>query len=130
MVKGIINAFDHMEFCLVINLTMCGNLAVTWLPMLATRFCYYLKYQVASTCYPQKKLISNTVGSLACYPVHYRRFFIRTEKSTKHEWVMFHLPGFIISQRFSAHMDKSTKGGVSMTDIKHINFVIKLSCII
>ena len=34
---GIINAFDHMEFCLVINLTMCGNLAVTWLPMIATR---------------------------------------------------------------------------------------------
>ena len=25
MVKGIINAFDHMEFCLVIDLTMDGN---------------------------------------------------------------------------------------------------------
>ena len=37
MVKAIINAFDHMEFCLVINLTMCGNLAVTWPPMIATR---------------------------------------------------------------------------------------------
>ena len=24
MVRGIINAFDHMEFCLVINLTMGG----------------------------------------------------------------------------------------------------------
>ena len=24
------------------------------------KFCYYLKFQVASTCYPQKKLISNT----------------------------------------------------------------------
>ena len=38
MVKGIINAFDHMEFCLVINLRMCGNLAGTWPPMIATRF--------------------------------------------------------------------------------------------
>ena len=27
MVKGIINAFDHMEFCLVINLTMASNWA-------------------------------------------------------------------------------------------------------
>ena len=63
MVKGIINAFDHMKFCLVINLTTCGNLAVTWPPMIATRyvsFFYYLKYQVASTCYQQKKFISNT----------------------------------------------------------------------
>ena len=30
MVKGIINAFDHMEFCLVIDLTVSGNWAVTW----------------------------------------------------------------------------------------------------
>ena len=36
MVKGIINAFDHMEFCLVINLTMGGNQAVTWPPVVAT----------------------------------------------------------------------------------------------
>ena len=36
-VKGIINAFDHMEFCLVINLTMGGNQAVTWPPIIATR---------------------------------------------------------------------------------------------
>ena len=28
MVKGIINVFDHMEFCLVINLKMGGNQAV------------------------------------------------------------------------------------------------------
>ena len=27
MIKGIINAFDHIEFYLVINLTMCGSLA-------------------------------------------------------------------------------------------------------
>ena len=32
--QRIINAFDHMEFCLVIN----GNLAVTWPPMIATRY--------------------------------------------------------------------------------------------
>ena len=62
MVKGIINAFDHMEFYLVINLTKGGNSAVKWPPIIATRymFCYYLKNQVASTCYLQKKLISNT----------------------------------------------------------------------
>ena len=30
MVKGIINAFDHMQFCLVIDLTVSGNWAVTW----------------------------------------------------------------------------------------------------
>ena len=29
MVKGIINAFDHMELCLVINLTKGGNWAIT-----------------------------------------------------------------------------------------------------
>ena len=29
MVKGIINAFDHMEFCLVINLTMASNWATS-----------------------------------------------------------------------------------------------------
>ena len=28
MVKSIINAFDHIEFCFVINLTMGGNWAV------------------------------------------------------------------------------------------------------
>ena len=38
MVKGIINAFEHMEFCLVINLAMCGDLAVTWPPIIATRY--------------------------------------------------------------------------------------------
>ena len=41
MVKGIINAFDHIEFRLDINLTMCGNLAVTWPPMVATRYVYF-----------------------------------------------------------------------------------------
>ena len=38
MVKGIINAFDLMEFCLVINLTMAGNQAVTWSPVIAARY--------------------------------------------------------------------------------------------
>ena len=38
MVKGIINAFDHMEFCLVINVTMGGNQAITWPPIVATGY--------------------------------------------------------------------------------------------
>ena len=37
MIKGIINAFDLMEVCLVLNLTMGGKLAVTWLPKIATK---------------------------------------------------------------------------------------------
>ena len=37
MVKGIINTFDHMEFCLVINLTMGGNRAVACPPIIAIR---------------------------------------------------------------------------------------------
>ena len=38
MVKGIVNAFDHTEFCLVMNLTMGGNWAVTWPPIIAARY--------------------------------------------------------------------------------------------
>ena len=38
MVKGIVNAFDHMKFCLVLNLTVGGKLAVTWPPKIATRY--------------------------------------------------------------------------------------------
>ena len=38
MVKGIISAFDHIEYCLVINLTMVGNQAVTWPPIFAMRY--------------------------------------------------------------------------------------------
>ena len=63
MVKGIINAFDHKEFCLVINLTMSGNGAVYMATnncYLVYSFCYHFKYPVASTCYPEKRLISNT----------------------------------------------------------------------
>ena len=36
MVKGIINAFDLMEFCLVLILTMGGKPAVAWPPNIAT----------------------------------------------------------------------------------------------
>ena len=34
MVKGIINAFDHMELRFVINLTKDGNWAIIWPPIL------------------------------------------------------------------------------------------------
>ena len=37
MVKGIINAFDHMKLCFVINLTKDGNWAITRPPIFATR---------------------------------------------------------------------------------------------
>ena len=38
MVIGIINVFDLIEFCLVINLTIGSNRAVTWPPVIATRY--------------------------------------------------------------------------------------------
>ena len=38
MVKGIINAFDYMELCFVINLTKGGNWAVTQSPVFATGY--------------------------------------------------------------------------------------------
>ena len=38
MVKGIINAFDHMELCLVIYLTMGGKWAMTMSPIFATGY--------------------------------------------------------------------------------------------
>ena len=38
MVKSIINAFDHMEFCFVINLIMGGNRAVKQQTMFATKY--------------------------------------------------------------------------------------------
>ena len=55
MVKGIINAFDHMELCFVINLTKDGNKAIIRPPMFATRHVCF-----ATTL---KKLISNTAIS-------------------------------------------------------------------
>ena len=68
MVKGIINAFDHMELCLVINLTKGGNWAISRPPIFATGYVsfsntFYTRLQL-STCYLQKKLISNTVVAL------------------------------------------------------------------
>ena len=56
-VKGIINAFDHMELCFVINLTKDGNWAITWPPIFATGYISFATtflYQVVSTCYLQK----------------------------------------------------------------------------
>ena len=38
MVKGIINAFDHMELCLVIYLTKGGNWAITLSSIFATEY--------------------------------------------------------------------------------------------
>ena len=38
MVKGVINAFDHMELCFVINLTKDGKWAITRPPIFATRY--------------------------------------------------------------------------------------------
>ena len=37
MVKDIINAFDHMELCFVINMTFVGNWAAIWPPIIAAR---------------------------------------------------------------------------------------------
>ena len=53
MVKGIINAFDSMELCFVINLTKDGNWANTRPPIFATGYVSVattILYQVASTC--------------------------------------------------------------------------------
>ena len=36
MVKDIINAFNHMELCFVINLTKDGNWAITLSPIFST----------------------------------------------------------------------------------------------
>ena len=65
MVKGIVNAFDHMGFCLVSNLTTCtdGKWAVIWQRNFATKYTLVLlltftlgsKYLLRA-----KKLISNT----------------------------------------------------------------------
>ena len=45
MVKGILNAFDHMELCFVINLTKAGNWAITQPPIFATEYVSF-----ATTC--------------------------------------------------------------------------------
>ena len=51
MVKGIINAFDHMEFCFVINLTKDGNWAITRPPIFATGYVSF-----ATTFLPAKEV--------------------------------------------------------------------------
>ena len=54
MIKGIIYAFDHVELCLVINLTKAGNWAIARPPIFATGYVSFATtflYQVASTCY-------------------------------------------------------------------------------
>ena len=40
MIKGIVNAFNHMGFCLVLNLTTTkdGKWAVIWPPNFATKY--------------------------------------------------------------------------------------------
>ena len=38
MVKGIVSAFDHMELCLVINLTKGSNWDITQPPIFATEY--------------------------------------------------------------------------------------------
>ena len=53
MVKGIINAFDHMEFCLVIKLTMGGDRAVTWPPISANRY-----FSSATTLKTRKQVLA------------------------------------------------------------------------
>ena len=55
MVKGIDNAFDHMELCLVINLTKGGNWAISQPPIFATGYVsfattFYTRLQVLATC--------------------------------------------------------------------------------
>ena len=55
MVKGIINAFDHMELCLVRNLTEGGNWAITLSQIFDTGYVgfattIYTRYQVLATC--------------------------------------------------------------------------------
>ena len=58
MVKGIVNAFDHMGFCLVLNLTTtctAGKWAVIWPPNFATKYVtsfatnFYTGLQVLAT---------------------------------------------------------------------------------
>ena len=55
MVKGIDNAFDHMELSLVINLTKDGNWAIPRPPIFATGYSFATTflYHLAITCYLQ-----------------------------------------------------------------------------
>ena len=58
MVKGIINAFDHMKLCFIVNLTKDGNWAITGHQYLLLRMLVLLLPFYTNQ---QKKLISNTV---------------------------------------------------------------------
>ena len=59
MVKGIINAFDHMELCFIINLTKDGYWAIIRPPIFATgHVCFATTFLL-----PAKKLISNNAFS-------------------------------------------------------------------
>ena len=56
MVKGIISAFDHMEFCFVIKLTTGGNRGVAWPSVIATRYvCFATVVVVALLFYVHGK---------------------------------------------------------------------------
>ena len=66
MVKGIVNAFGHMGFCLVLNLTTtCTDVkwAVIWPPVLLPSILVLLPTFTLGSKYlltDKKKLISNT----------------------------------------------------------------------
>ena len=85
MVKGIINAFDRTELCFVINLTKNGNWTITRPPIFATGYVsfaatFLYQVHVASTCYQQKKLISNTADCNNLPALH-----IRVTMLTRHD---------------------------------------------
>ena len=53
MVKGIFNAFDHMEFCSVIDLKMDGNQVVIRPPIFAARYVSF-----ATDLYTRKQILA------------------------------------------------------------------------
>ena len=75
MVKGIVNAFDHMGFCLVLNLTTTctdGKWAVIWPPIFATQYVSFANNFTLGSKYllPAKKIISNTdINPIKCLSV-------------------------------------------------------------
>ena len=63
MVKGIVNAFDHIEFCLVLNLTATsagGKWVVIWPPNFATRYVSLVPTSAPGSKCLLPKLISTT----------------------------------------------------------------------
>ena len=61
MVKGIVNAFDHMGFCLVLNLrTTCtdGEWAVIWPPKFATKYISFATNFTLGSNLPQAKKVN------------------------------------------------------------------------